>query len=77
MTVIETILGIFSSFISINISAEVIVKLQNRLVNKFYSLNQKYRNNIDNGYIFSLISENSRQIGNLFSQVMASTKKYI
>tara|TARA_B100001540_G_scaffold91333_1_gene82550 strand:+ start:1643 stop:3457 length:1815 start_codon:yes stop_codon:yes gene_type:complete len=74
MTVIETILGIFSSFISINISAEVIVKLQNRLVNKFYSLNQKYRNNIDNGYIFSLISENSRQIGNLFSQVMASTK---
>ena len=74
MTVVETILGIFSSFISINISAEVIVKLQNRLVNKFYSLNQKYRNNIDNGYVFSLISENSRQIGNLFSQVMASTK---
>ena len=74
MTVFETLFSVLSSFIAIDISSKIIYKLQTKLVEKYYDLDQIKRNNYESGYVFSLISENSRQIGNLFSQVLSSFK---
>jgi len=74
ITIFETILTVSASFISINISSEIVLQLQRKLINKYYLLDQKYRNNIDNGYAFSLISENSKRIGEFFGQLLNSTK---
>ena len=74
MVIIETVLTVLASFISINITSEITLQLQKKLIDKYFLLDQKYGNTIDNGYAFSLISENSRKIGEFFGQLLNSTK---
>ena len=74
LTIFETILNILSNFISINISTNFTVLIQNKLLNKYFEIDQHNRNEITYGYIFSLISESSRQVGSLFIQILNGAK---
>lgn len=74
LTIFETILNILSNFISINISTNFTFLLQNKLLNKYFEIDQHNRNEITYGYIFSLISESSRQVGSLFIQILNGAK---
>ena len=48
--------------------------IQNKLISKYFEIDQHKRNDITYGYIFSLISESSRQVGSLFSQILNGSK---
>ncbi len=74
LTIFETLLNILSNFISINISTNFTVLIQNKLLNKYFEIDQHNRNEITYGYIFSLISESSRQVGSLFIQILNGAK---
>ena len=74
LTIFETTLNIFSNFISINISSDLTELIQNKLISKYFEIDQHKRNDITYGYIFSLISESSRQVGSLFSQILNGSK---
>ena len=74
LTIFETTLSIFSNFISINISSDLTELIQNKLISKYFEIDQHKRNDITYGYIFSLISESSRQVGSLFSQILNGSK---
>lgn len=74
LTIFETILNILSNFISINISTNFTVLIQNKLINKYFEIDQHNRNETTHGYIFSLISESSRQVGSLFIQILNGSK---
>ena len=52
MTVFETLFSVLSSFIAIDISSKIIYKLQTKLVEKYYDLDQIKRNNYESGYVF-------------------------
>tara|TARA_Y100001935_G_C17084554_1_gene398021 strand:+ start:256 stop:681 length:426 start_codon:yes stop_codon:yes gene_type:complete len=54
MTVFETLFSVLSSFIAIDISSKIIYKLQTKLVEKYYDLDQIKRNNYESGYVCNL-----------------------
>ena len=71
---VEALMTVLSAFISVKLSSKIVSLLQSKLLNKHYQLDQKYANEIDTGYFFSLISSNSLNIGALFGIMLNGVK---
>jgi len=71
---VEALMTVLSAFISVRLSSKIVSILQSKLLNKHYQLDQKYANEIDTGYFFSLISSNSLNIGSLVGIMLNGVK---
>ena len=73
-TLFEAITTIFSGFIGVSISSKITKNIQYRLLRKHFLLEQKYADKQDPGYLLSVFSSSSQNIGFLFGQILAAVK---
>lgn len=74
LSIFEGITTIFSGFISVSMSSEITKEVQFKLLRKHYQLNQKFSDKQDPGYLLSVFSNNSQNIGFLFGQILNGVK---
>ena len=73
-TLFEALTTIFSGFIGVKISSKITKNLQFKLLRKHFLLEQKFADKQDPGYLLSVFSSSSQNIGFLFGQVLAAIK---
>ena len=73
-TLLEAITTVLSGFIAVSISSKTIKTVQHKLLRRHYKLEQQYADKYDPGYLLSLFSNNSQNIGFLLGQFLSGIK---
>ena len=73
-TLFEAITTIISGFIGVSISSKITKNIQDRLLRKQFLLEEKYADKQDPGYLLSVFSSSTQNIGFLFGQILAAVK---